>query len=308
MKITILGTANAWGPNPFLTPKPPWPLKGNLSKDAGGIEIEIRKYRTSILIESRDQKKILVDCGPDFSSQLREFEIGIVDAILITHPHPDHIGGLDELNLYKRTGRLPIPGYATKACWNCIRNDRGLGYVVDPLRLVSENYLLQDKENPSFSIGSVTVTPFPVEHHFIAPGAVGFLFEENNDGHAARVLYTGDLWAVSDPADPLFQKQCDVAIIECDRWDGLTGPSVGGGHMSFAEAVRMLNDGVFSNPRPSQVVFVHFGDKGPKGTGSSYQNWRESIIGELKQKGLAQVMTKSEDYVVGYEGLELRCP
>jgi hypothetical protein len=54
MKITILGTANAWGPNPFLNPPAPWPMRGVLST---GIEIEIRKYRTSLLVEGYDGKK-----------------------------------------------------------------------------------------------------------------------------------------------------------------------------------------------------------------------------------------------------------
>src|SRR4051812_29112063 len=134
MNVTILGTANAWGPNPFLSPAPAWPMEGAL---ADGTRVVIRKYRTSLLVETSDGKKVLVDCGPDFSHQLREFQLGEIDAILLTPPHLDHVGGLDELNLFKPTGRLPIPAYATEACWDTVENRRGLRHVIQPLGLVS---------------------------------------------------------------------------------------------------------------------------------------------------------------------------
>lgn len=301
MKVTVLGTANAWGPNPFLMPSPLFPLTGTLGS---GRTVEIRKFRTSLLVETEDGKKILVDCGPDFSHQLKEFGFGELDAILITHPHLDHIGGLDELNLYRKTARLPIPTYATRACWDCIKNQRGLGYVVDPLRLVSENVLSTSAGTRSLPIGSVTVIPFDVEHHPIAPGAVGFVFEESKEGHKTRILYTGDLWAVSNPNDDLFSEPLDVAIIECDRARGLAGSAFGGGHMSFEEAVRMLRDGVLSRSRPKQVVFVHFGDDGPNGTASTYDDWRNALVDGLRAAGLQDVMW-DPDKVVGYEGLVL---
>ncbi len=301
MKVTVLGTSNAWGPNPFLDSPPKVPMAGTLST---GEQIEIRKYRTSILVEGHDGTKILVDCGPDFSHQLRAFQFGVVDTILITHPHQDHIGGLDEINLYRPTKRLPIPTYATEACWRILESERGFGYILSPLNLVSKNILLSPGSATSFSVGSIEVTPFRVEHHLKAPGAVGFVFEEVVAGRRKRLLYTGDLRAFSNPADDLFRQPMDLAIIECDRWGELAGSAVGGGHMSFAEALSLLKSGSLSNPQPRQVTFVHFGDNGPVGTSSSYHDWRHAILEGLQKNGLEGVMP-DQDIVVGYEGLSV---
>ena len=80
--------------------------------------------------------------------------------------------------------------------------------------------------------------------------------------------------------------------------------------MSFLEAVRFLANGAFSNPRPKQVVFVHFGDngpnesRGPKLARSGYKDWRDALISGLTSAGLGDVMP-DQDAVVGYEGLGL---
>ncbi len=299
MRIKILGTANAWGSNEFLGT--PFPLTGTL---ANGTTIEFRRYRTSLFLESRDGKRILIDCGPDFAHQRRQFQLGRLDAILFTHPHPDHILGVDEVNVYKEEARhrnvawIPIPAYADPSCWQNIRA-RGFAYIIDALHLVVENPL---QSFQSLQIGTVTITPFSVEHSVYAPGAVGFIFTEESKEGRRRVIYTGDLWAVCDPTHPVFREPVDLLIMECDRWDGLAGPAVGGGHMSLQEAIRFLNDGVFSSPRPKQVCFVHFGDNGPQGPLSTYRDWRQGTISRLSCRGLQSVIP-DEDAVIGHEGL-----
>ncbi len=66
MKIKILGTANAWGPNPLLNNGPTIPMKGKL-KNKG--EIGIRKFRTSLLIETRDESFVPNRSGAKVSSR-----------------------------------------------------------------------------------------------------------------------------------------------------------------------------------------------------------------------------------------------
>lgn len=67
-----------------------------------------KRLRSSGLITA-DGKNILIDCGPDFRAQALTANIQDVDALILTHAHYDHIGGLDDLRGFfiKRGRSLP---------------------------------------------------------------------------------------------------------------------------------------------------------------------------------------------------------
>lgn len=41
--------------------------------------------------------RILIDCGPDFRQQMLKVPYGPIHAVLVTHEHYDHVGGIDDL-------------------------------------------------------------------------------------------------------------------------------------------------------------------------------------------------------------------
>ncbi|GAB5387513.1 MAG: MBL fold metallo-hydrolase [Alphaproteobacteria bacterium] len=60
-------------------------------------------------------RRYLIDCGPDIRNQLLTHNIRRLDAILMTHDHADHIGGLDDIRhlQWEQPGRV-FPFYATE--------------------------------------------------------------------------------------------------------------------------------------------------------------------------------------------------
>ena len=71
-----------------------------------------RRTRASIVVESGD-RRLLVDTSPDLRAQLLNCGVPRVDAILYTHPHADHIAGLDDVRILNRTGGRPLDAFGT---------------------------------------------------------------------------------------------------------------------------------------------------------------------------------------------------
>jgi phosphoribosyl 1,2-cyclic phosphodiesterase len=88
-----------------------------------------------------------------------------LDAILVTHEHSDHVGGLRVL-----AKRLKVPVYMTGATYDAYRKSArdSAGNRVNLERL--ENF----HAGRAFQIGDVTVTPFTIPHDAVDP--VGFTF------------------------------------------------------------------------------------------------------------------------------------
>lgn len=66
-----------------------------------------KRLRTSMLYENGDTQ-ILVDCGPDFRTQVLDIPFKALSAVLLSHEHYDHVAGLDDLRAYSCFGDIPI--------------------------------------------------------------------------------------------------------------------------------------------------------------------------------------------------------
>ena len=114
--------------------------------------------------------RLLVDAGLSCRELLRRLVLcgestSDIDAILITHEHSDHVGGLNVL-----AKRLKIPVYMTEATHDAYhkfaRDSAGNRIRLERLELFHPGHV--------FNIGDVSVTPFTIPHDAVDP--VGFTF------------------------------------------------------------------------------------------------------------------------------------
>ena len=112
-----------------------------------------KRYRSSAFVEYGGLD-ILVDAGPDFRSQMLRAGIRHLDAILLTHNHKDHTGGLDDVRAFNYIERAPIRIFCEK-------------YVEDSLRR-EYSYAFAEKRYPGvpeWQITNITEEKFTVEEN-----------------------------------------------------------------------------------------------------------------------------------------------
>lgn len=85
-KITFLGTGTSVGV----------PQLGCGCPVCRSLDPRDNRLRCSSLLEYNGFR-FLIDCGPDFRQQALRHGITEVDAVLLTHEHYDHVGGLDDV-------------------------------------------------------------------------------------------------------------------------------------------------------------------------------------------------------------------
>lgn len=87
-----------------------------------------KRYRSSAFIEYGGLN-ILADAGPDFRSQMLRAGIRHLDAILLTHNHKDHTGGLDDVRAFNYIEKAPIRIYCEKYVEESLRREYSYAFA-----------------------------------------------------------------------------------------------------------------------------------------------------------------------------------
>lgn len=121
-----------------------------------------RRTRCSALIETEGQN-ILIDCGPDFYSQMLNYHrFGGLDAVILTHSHYDHVGGVDDLRPY--CGGNGIPVYCRRDVIKDLKERVPYCFREHPYPGVPSYELHEVLPFVMFNIGSVVIEPLEIMH------------------------------------------------------------------------------------------------------------------------------------------------
>lgn len=141
------------------------------------------RLRTSALVETGG-KRILIDCGPDFREQMLRHGVRSVDdrldALLLTHQHYDHVGGIDDLRPYCYGIEPGFPIYCQGDVVRDLRARLPYCFSEHPYPGVPRIDLHEIKAGIPFQAAGVEVRPVGVNHYLLdilgfRIGALGYV-------------------------------------------------------------------------------------------------------------------------------------
>lgn len=115
------------------------------------------RLRASMLISIGD-KNLVIDTGPDFRQQMLSNNVKMVDAVLYTHEHKDHIAGMDDIRAYNYRAKKPMELYASLQVQESLRREY--------------HYVFMDKKYPGIpqvKLNEVTDEPIQLFGEEIIP-------------------------------------------------------------------------------------------------------------------------------------------
>ena len=193
-RLTFLGTGTSQGV----------PMIGCGCEVCKSTDPRDKRLRASVLVEHEGQK-ILVDAGPDFRYQMLKAGICSLDAILLTHNHKDHTGGLDDIRAFNYHEKKATQIYCEKYVEDSLRQEYSYAFAEVKYPGAPEWNVHIIDEKP-FSINGVEIIPIRGKH-FKLP-VLGYRF--------GNIAYCTDMNHISDEEYSKLQG-LDHFIINCVR-------------------------------------------------------------------------------------------
>jgi phosphoribosyl 1,2-cyclic phosphate phosphodiesterase len=121
-----------------------------------------KRLRSSLLVRSATTT-IAIDAGPDFRYQMLRANVRQLDAIVFTHPHKDHVAGLDDVRAYNFFSGKPMEVYANEMTQAVLIREFPYAFADTKYPGVPEIKLNTIDEEP-FIVGDIPITPIMVWH------------------------------------------------------------------------------------------------------------------------------------------------
>jgi len=150
MRVLVLGSGTSFGV----------PVIGCDCHVCTSSDPKDARYRASILVEAAGTS-LVVDSGPEFRLQALRARITRLDALLLTHAHADHVGGLDDVRPLTRERALPVYGNAETLAEVRER----FGYIFRETQKGGGKPRIEPRlAGGPFRVGGLEVVPVPLLH------------------------------------------------------------------------------------------------------------------------------------------------
>ena len=206
MKLTFLGTGTSCGV----------PTIGCQCHTCTSPDPRDRRLRCSALVET-ERTRLLIDCGPDFRQQIMPHAFRRIDAILITHAHYDHMGGMDDIRPYCQFGEINV--YADPTARESLLQMLPYCFAEHRYPGVPAIRLHEIRPHEPFTVGDFRITPFQVMHHDLP--ILGYRIEEpmsvnGQSVNGQSLVYITDMKTIAPDEIP-FAEHCDVLVVNALR-------------------------------------------------------------------------------------------
>ena len=131
-----------------------------------------KRLRSSILVQSK-KTTLVVDTTPDFRTQMLRENVKKLDAVLFTHPHKDHIAGMDDIRAYNFFQHKPMEVYANILTQEALQREFYYVFAEKKYAGIPSINLHTISDQP-FMVDDIPVIPILV-HHLKMP-VLGFRF------------------------------------------------------------------------------------------------------------------------------------
>lgn len=194
-----------------------------------------KRLRSSAYIET-EGLGILIDAGPDLRFQLLRENIVNVSVILLTHPHRDHIGGLDDIRPLNYRQHRPMAIYGSQTTLDGLRTILPYAFQENPYPGAPQMDLhCIDREK--FMVEGVEIIPIKASHYFL-----------NVRGYRIGSLcYLTDVKNI-EPEEEEKLKGCEILVVNAIRKE----PHIS--HFCLAEALDLI-----ARIHPQKAYITHAG-------------------------------------------------
>jgi len=155
MKLTFLGTGTSTG----------IPAVGCRCAVCMSVDNRDRRLRTSAIV-SNDEASLLIDCVPDFRQQILRVGSPSLRALLVTHSHYDHVGGIDDLRPYCHPDGFDV--YCNAATDSTLHTNYPYCYAEKhyPGAPMFQNHVIEPMKE--FEIDGFSILPLAVSHYLMS--------------------------------------------------------------------------------------------------------------------------------------------